>query len=174
MMNKVEFAKTMPVKSPSRAHGNDAGADLFVPDWSLALEEALKNKNEKQDIQWRDEKNNPCIVLAPGARVLIPSGLRMHILDEGTYIKIENKSGVASKKGLVVGANVIDAGYTGVVHINLINASSKEVRIDYGEKIVQAIQMPYVVTDYQEVDEETIDNVESDRKSGGFGSTGTK
>lgn len=173
-LNKIEFTKTKIVKSPSRAHDNDAGADLYVPEWSLAFEEKLKELNNAQEIIWRDKGNNPCIILNPNARVLIPSGLRMHILDDSTYVKIENKSGVASKKGLVVGANVIDAGYTGEVHINLINTSWDNVRIDYGEKIVQAIQMPYIMTKYIEVNEETIDNVESDRKAGGFGSTGTK
>jgi dUTPase len=87
----------------------------------------------------------------------------------------ENKSGVASKKSLLVGASVIDHGYSGEVHINLINAGNKEVTISPGDKIIQGIM--YEIGTHTPV-ETPIENMwiesNSERKENGFGSTGIK
>jgi dUTP pyrophosphatase len=50
-----------------------------------------------------------------------------------------NKSGVAVKYNLLVGANVIDNDYRGEFNIHLINCSKEDVLLDFGQKIVQGI-----------------------------------
>jgi dUTPase len=87
----------------------------------------------------------------------------------------DNKSGVASKKKLLVGAKVVDHGYTGEVFINLHNVGNESIVLSPGDKIIQAIMHEigdHVPTE-TEVSNMWIDS-KSDRKEGGFGSTGEK
>lgn len=150
MLNTIKFAKVTDVKSPNRAHKQDAGADLFIPN------------------------NFKPMTLRVGDSVLIPSGIKIEIPDN-YMVKIFNKSGVASKKGLIVGAEVCDAGYSGVVHINLHKVSGDPVVINPGDKIAQAIIIPIETPDFVEVKEEELySGTKTERSSGGFGSTGEK
>jgi dUTP pyrophosphatase len=86
-----------------------------------------------------------------------------------------NKSGVATKYRLVVGAKVVDADYQGEVHLNLINTSNETVTIRSGQKIVQFIHKEYIDTQWEEITNDQYDQIEvSDRGTGGFASTGEK
>ena len=86
-----------------------------------------------------------------------------------------NKSGVATKMGLTIGACVIDEDYQGEIHLHLINASAFNVTIQPGDKIAQFILLDM---DYDGVEEVyTLGQLfteESERGEGGFGSTGHK
>ena len=166
----IKFKKTRQVKTPYRAHTHDAGIDFFIPEYSTELVESIvefnkKNHGSVKDIEYDTEK----IVIQPGGRVLVPSGIQVDIEDKQTYLKAENKSGIASRLGLVIGACVIDADYHGEIHINLINTSNKPVTLKYGQKVVQFIEQRYYSSAWVEVGD--IDT-ESDRGTGGFGSTG--
>ena len=85
-----------------------------------------------------------------------------------------NRSSIAAKRGLMVGAHVIDSGYDGEVFINLHNVSHSPQMIRYGDKIAQLVMIPVVTFRpyliqgdlYQE--SITI----SDRGDGALGSTG--
>ena len=150
MIKTLKYAIVGDVKEPNRAHKQDAGADLFVPN---------------------DFKP---ITLKLGDSVLIPSGLKFEIPDN-YMLKIFNKSGVASKKGLIVGAEVCDSGYFGVLHINLHKVSGDPVTINPGDKIAQAILVPIETPDLIKVDESELYNgIKTERSTGGFGSTGEK
>ena len=81
------------------------------------------------------------ITLAPGQSILIPSGVHVKV-PNGYALVYMNKSGVASKKHLHVGACVVDAGYEGECHINLTNVGSSNITIEAGDKIVQALLIP--------------------------------
>jgi dUTP pyrophosphatase len=81
-----------------------------------------------------------------------------------------NKSGRATKLKLNKGAEVIDSGYRGEIHIHLFNHSDKEAVIKKGEKIAQLLLVRIWAGQPEEV--EWLD--ESPRGSGGFGSTGIK
>ena len=166
----IKFKKTRQVKTPYRAHTHDAGIDFFIPEYSAELLEAIvefnkKNHGSVKDIEYDEEK----FIIQPGGRVLVPSGIQVDIEDKQTYLKAENKSGIASRLGLVIGACVIDADYHGEIHINLINTSNKPVTLKYGQKVVQFIEQRYYSSTWVEVD--SIDT-DSDRGTGGFGSTG--
>lgn len=150
MLKTFKYAKTEDVKSPNRAHKQDAGIDLFAPN------------------------NITPITLKLGESTLINSGIKMEIPDN-YMIKIFNKSGVASKKGLVVGAEICDSGYKGNIYINLHKVSGEPVTINPGDKIAQAVVIPIEIPDFIEVKEDELYNGQkTDRSEGGFGSSGDK
>jgi dUTP pyrophosphatase len=116
------------------------------------------------------------LVLAPGESVLIPAGVKVEV-PFGFALIFHNKSGIAVKRGLHVGADTVDHGYSGEVHVNLTNVSNKETSIAPGDKIIQGIllkveaHVPMIVAEdnlYQDI------AYVSERGAGGFGSTGTK
>ena len=87
-----------------------------------------------------------------------------------------NNSGIATKKGLIVGACVVDEDYQGEIHLHVINASNERVSIEPGEKLVQMLLIPVFYDILEEVnsEEELFGGEQTDRGQGGFGSTGTK
>ena len=106
---------------------------------------------------------------------MIPSGIKVDIIDKNTYLDFENKSGIATKKELLIGAQVIDAIYQGEVHINVHNVSNKTQTIEFGQKLAQAIHKEYRDTQWEEITNEEYNNIDkSSRGDGGFGSTGLK
>ena len=148
----VKMAKVRDVAFPSRANsGADAGIDFYVP----------------HDFE--------ATVLEPGQSVKIPAGIKVEV-PAGFALIMFNKSGVAAKRSLVVGACVIDHGYSGEVHINMINVGEKDQVIEPGEKIVQGILIPVITFETLNVSEEELYrdiHVAGNRGSGGFGSSGT-
>lgn len=147
----MKIVKVRDVKTPSRAHSTDAGIDLFIP----------------EDFQPQ--------TLEPGHSVLIPSGIKARV-PKGHALIAFNKSGVAAKKDLVVGACVIDETYTGEIHIDIKNVGHATQQLNPGDKIIQllCIEMNYVTVELAETEAEVFGDLESERGAGGFGSTGTK
>lgn len=180
MNKRIQFTKIRDVKSPNRANSHDAGTDFFIPNYSKQFFDDLKEKNKNNSILYQmaiDEQGNQILemTLAPHAQINIPSGIRVNILDKNTYLDANNKSGVATKYRLVTGAKVIDAGYQGEVHLNMINTSNESVTIQTGQKIVQFIHKEYIDTQWEEISNDEYNSIEvSDRGTGGFASTGEK
>ena len=87
-----------------------------------------------------------------------------------------NKSGVASKKHLHVGACVVDETYTGECHLNLTNIGDCNITISAGEKIVQGLVVPINYCQAEEISslDELYKDFETSRGAGGFGSSGNK
>jgi dUTP pyrophosphatase len=85
-----------------------------------------------------------------------------------------NKSGVATKRNLTVGACVVDEDYQGEIHIHLTNVGTETQEIKAGEKIVQFLLMPIVYEGLEEVlsEDELWEGKVTERGEGGFGSTG--
>lgn len=111
---------------------------------------------------------NEPVVLKPLERKLIPTGLYLEI-PSGYEVQIRPRSGFAFKQGVtVLNARTIDADYRGEVGVLLINLSSEDVVIESGERIAQM-----VVASYVQASLTTVENLsETDRGTGGFGSTG--
>jgi dUTP pyrophosphatase len=85
-----------------------------------------------------------------------------------------NKSGVASKKNLDVMACVVDHGYEGEVHLNLINNGQRDVIIEPGAKLVQGVLLPIALdAPIETAVEDMWQDIKSNRGAGGFGSTGS-
>ena len=89
-------------------------------------------------------------------------------------LEVKNKSGTASKRQLIVGACVIDPGYTGEVYVNLHNIGHKTQVIKPGDKIAQAVLIPIVHCGIVEAEIDDFANDDSERGAGGFGSTGDR
>ena len=108
--------------------------------------------------------------LAPGARALVPTGLRLAV-PEGYEAQIRPRSGLALRHGLMLpnSPGTIDSDYRGELQVIVMNAGSEPVRIERGMKIAQLVLMPVPRVAWQECAE--LDATE--RGEGGFGSTGT-
>jgi len=146
----MKITKIKDVKTPTRANTTDAGVDFFIPN----------DYNGKTD-------------LSPGESCFIPSGIKVNV-PEGYALIAFNKSGVATKKGLHVGACVVDCGYQGELHINLTNVSAEYQTIAAGDKIVQFVLLPLGDPAIELVEENNLYESVSTRGEGGFGSSGTK
>lgn len=145
----MKITKIRDVKTPTRANSTDAGIDFFIPN------------------------DHVFSYLKPGASVLIPSGVKVNV-PEGYALIAFNKSGVAVKKNLHVGACVVDHGYQGEVHINLTNVGSEDRTLEAGDKIVQFVLLPLGPPEIELVEENNLYESNSSRGDGGFGSSGTK
>lgn len=110
------------------------------------------------------------ITIEPGDRALVPTGLAI-ALPSGFEAQIRPRSGLALKHGISVANSpgTIDADYRGPVGVILINLGAEPFRIEHGERIAQIVFAPVIQGNWVEV--EQLD--ETERGSGGFGSTGT-
>ena len=138
--------------TPRRSHPTDAGIDFYVP---------------------KDFNGGVLASVEPGGSILINSGIKVEI-PFGFMGIFCNKSGVASKKNLVLGAHVIDTFYDGEVIINLHNIGNEIVFIEPGEKIVQLVLVPVVCSGVTEVNESelyTDFKLSEYRGAKGFGAT---
>ncbi|MBK8498968.1 MAG: dUTP diphosphatase [Flavobacteriales bacterium] len=110
------------------------------------------------------------IVLAPGQRALIPTGLFLE-LPEGTEAQVRPRSGLAFKHGVTVlnAPGTIDADYRGEVGVLLINQGQEPFEVKDGERVAQLVVARYVRVGFVEV----ADLNTSERGAGGFGHTGT-
>lgn len=107
------------------------------------------------------------ITLFPGEKTLIPSGIAVEF-DDGYMCRVENKSGIASKTGLLCVNGIIDSSYRGEIGIIVYNLSKSPEEIKKGQKIAQLVFYKIETPSITFTDNLT----ESDRGVGGFGSTG--
>jgi dUTP pyrophosphatase len=110
------------------------------------------------------------LVLAPGARALVPTGLRLQI-PAGLEAQVRPRSGLAARHGITVlnSPGTIDSDYRGEVQVILVNLGQEEFRIRNGDRIAQLVFGPVTRVIFKA--RSAID--ETARGSGGFGSTGT-
>lgn len=125
---------------PERAHPTDAGLDL----------------RSREDV-----------ILYIGDSYIFDTGVHVQ-LPPGWYGKIESKSGLNVKHGVVSCGGVIDEGYTGSIAVKLYNLGNKRYRFSKGDKIAQLVLMQYAAPELELVEE--LD--ETPRGDNGFGSTG--
>lgn len=112
---------------------------------------------------------NEPLTIAPGARVLVPTGLCM-ALPSGYELQIRPRSGLALKHGITLPntPGTIDEDYRGEVRVIVMNAGTEPFVVERGMRIAQGVLAPVVRLRWQAV--ETLD--ETARGTGGFGSTG--
>ena len=110
------------------------------------------------------------LLLAPGARAMVPTGLCMAIA-QGYEVQVRPRSGRAAKHGvtLVNTPGTIDWDYRGEVKVIMINLGTDLFTIHRGERIAQLVVAPVTQATFTEV----TDLSETVRGTGGFGSTGT-
>lgn len=109
------------------------------------------------------------IVLMPGERKLVPTGLFMAV-PEGYEAQVRARSGLAIKHGigLVNGIGTVDSDYRGELMVPLINWGNEEFTINNGDRIAQVVINKYEKAELIQVS--ALD--ETERGSGGFGHTG--
>jgi dUTP pyrophosphatase len=110
--------------------------------------------------------------IGPGETHLIPTGLAIHIEEQGLAAMLLPRSGLGHKHGIVLGnlVGLIDPDYQGQVFVSCWNRGDTPFTVEPGERIAQMVIVPVVHADFQIVDE----FVDSDRGAGGFGHTGRK
>ena len=113
--------------------------------------------------------NNQSVTLKSGARTLVPTGLRLAIPD-GYEVQIRPRSGLALKHGITLpnSPGTIDSDYRGPLGVIVQNGGEDPFEITHGMRIAQMVVAPVLqgVFEIGSVDE-------TERGSGGFGSTGT-
>ena len=149
----MKFSKVRDnAKSPVRAHTTDAGMDVFF---------CGHGKNMKK-----------IVPISPADNVVLPTGLSFEV-PPGWMLEVKNKSSIASKLKLVVGACVIDSGYAGEVYIDLHNIGHEVQYIKEGQKIAQLVLVKIETPELEEVPLDDLNkSTDSERGDGGFGSTG--
>ena len=108
--------------------------------------------------------------LAPGATQLVPTGMALHLDNPGLAAMILPRSGLGHKHGIVLGnlVGLIDSDYQGQIFVSVWNRSQVPFTIQPMERIAQLVIVPVVQVEFNLVEDFT----ESDRGTGGFGSTG--
>ena len=149
----VEYAKVRDTAySPERANPSDAGLDVY----------------------YSPEKPHSKMYIATNTSRIIPTGLKFAI-PHGYMLEVKNRSSVAAKRQLLVGACVIDSGYEGEVFVNLHNVGVESQVIIPGDKIAQLVMVPVVHFRPVETSEMNLYSYPitiSDRLDGALGSTG--
>ncbi|MBY6158250.1 dUTP diphosphatase [Pseudooceanicola nitratireducens] len=109
------------------------------------------------------------VVLEPGARALVPTGLRMAI-PEGFEVQVRPRSGLALKHGVTLANSpgTIDSDYRGELGVILVNLGDAPFEVVHGERIAQLVVAPVTQGVFAVVE----DLDETARGAGGFGSTG--
>tara|TARA_Y100000114_G_C11757080_1_gene327456 strand:- start:638 stop:1093 length:456 start_codon:yes stop_codon:yes gene_type:complete len=139
-------------KLPTRAHDGDAGMDLYYC--------APKNGTSR-------------VVIHPGETMLFATGVKAQI-PKGYMLEIKNKSSVAAKKQLLVGACVVDSGYDGEIFVNLHNTGKQSHWFKNGDKVAQGVLIPVNLCEVVEVSDPSELNKGSTRGTGALGSTGSR
>ena len=138
---------------PTKAHEDDAGFDLYTP------VPIRMSPNEVSKIGYGSQPFGlQSVTIDTGVHIAIPKG----------YVgMIKSKSGLNVKRGLIA-EGVIDSGYTGSIVVKMYNLSQYETHFKRGDKIAQLVVMPICT----EKLEQAYELDDTDRGSGGFGSTG--
>ena len=151
-MNLKVFRLRHNAKLPKRAHECDAGMDFYF---------------------CRKASGAKSVPIYPGETVLFPTGIKVEV-PKGYMLEIKNKSSVAAKKQLLVGACVVDSGYDGEIFINLHNVGKQTHWFSDGDKVAQGVLIPVNLCEVVEVDLADELNKNSTRGDGALGSTGSR
>lgn len=144
----MKIVKVRNVKTPTRGTSLSAGLDFYIP----------------EDFEAKQ--------IWPGESINIPSGIKAQI-PWGCALIMFNKSGIATKYQLQVGACVVDEDYQGEIHLHVINVGKEIVILEPGMKLIQGLVMPIVNEGVEVLESEAeLFPQSTERGQGGFGSTG--
>lgn len=160
-MKPLLFTKVRTVKSPNRANNGDAGIDFYVPKLNIGAIESIEINRvmlERGYLEFCPQKGEEGlsdlkVIMKPGSRLLIPSGIRVLIDPMESMLMVANKSGVSTQLGLIYTAEIIDSPYVGEIHIGILNPGTEPVSIPLktNMKIIQLIHVPIILSTPVEV-----------------------
>lgn len=158
---KIPVVNKSTNELPQYAHSSDAGFDFRADINGIENDKFLFNS-----IYNPVDQN---LIINPGGRALIPTGLHMAI-PEGYELQVRPRSGLALKYGISIlnTPGTIDSGYIGNIGIIVINHGDKPFMIYQGDKIAQGVFNKIVTVSFENVN--TLE--ETSRGEGGFGHTG--
>ena len=118
-----------------------------------------------------DIESNEDVIIKPGERKLIHTGLYMEI-PAGYELQVRPRSGLSLKDGFVTILGTIDNDYRGEIGVIGVNINDTGYfQIDKGDRIAQGVLAPIEIAKFEKVD--SIDELsKTDRGTDGFGSTG--
>lgn len=180
MNDMLEYIRVRKVHELTRGTNEAAGIDFYVPEYDEKFMHDLIKKNPNAHVRYEltdisDGQNivghKLYITLLPGSRILIPSGIKTAIRP-GTMLMAANKSGVSTKQGLVYTAEIVDSDYSGEIHLGIANFTDEPTKIVSGQKLVQFIHTPIILSKPTEVDAERYEEYHTGSARGekGFGS----
>lgn len=107
---------------------------------------------------------------APGQTVLVPTGMAIHLADPGLAAMILPRSGLGHKHGIVLGnlVGLIDSDYQGELMVSVWNRGQDDFTLNPLDRIAQLVVVPVLQVGFNVVEE----FADSERGTGGFGSTG--
>jgi len=113
---------------------------------------------------------NEPIDIAPGQTLLIPTGIAIHVADQGYCAIILPRSGLGHKHGIVLGnlVGLIDSDYQGQLMVSTWNRGQQNFQICAMDRLAQLVIVPVAQVEWEVVEEFST----STRGAGGFGSTG--
>ena len=113
-----------------------------------------------------DLRSPICAIVPARGNVVIDTGVHVEI-PEGYTIFLKSKSGLNVKHNLI-GEGVVDSGFTGSIRVKLYNLGDNDYQILRGDKIIQMVILPCAYCEFTQVEK----FAETERGTGGFGSTG--
>ena len=165
-MTKLKLWKTHPVNQlPKKQTTGSACFDLMFQGHGKNTYKGFTRMNKP----FERVMNNQ-IVIQPGDRVMVPTGLIMDI-PEGYSVRLHARSGTSLKQGLVLAnaEGVIDSDYVEEVFIILHNISGNAVTIENGDRIAHAELVSNIIYNVEETPARPLPKT---GRAGGFGSTG--
>lgn len=144
-MNTIRVKKLHPnAKLPTYGSTEAAGADLYA-----CLEEA--------------------VIIQPGEIFWVPTGIALEV-PKGCAGLVYARSSMGAKRGLAPAnkVGVVDSDYRGEIRVVLLNHSKQPQLLEPGERVAQFVITPVLQPAYEEVEDLT----DTNRGTGGFGSTG--
>lgn len=153
----------LPKYETSMSAGMDVRADFS----NITPEKPIKAFGNCQFV-FKTDKNNPYLILDPGCRALIPTGI-FTAIPEGYEIQVRPRSGLALKEGISLcnTPGTIDSDYRAEIGVILINHGLKPVVIEDGERIGQ-----FVLSKVSQIEWVEVDSLDETDRKGGFGHTG--
>jgi dUTP pyrophosphatase len=115
------------------------------------------------------------VIIEPHKTAIIPTGLFFEI-PNNFEIQIRPRSGMAAKNGITVlnSPGTIDADYRGEIKVILVNHSDDRYMINHGDRIAQAVVASVISKNIVSLTKRDEISTDTERGSGGFGSTGKK
>ncbi len=166
----MNFSLTRNTKAPSRGHLEDAGIDIYVPQFQPQFLDAIYTQNNPRSFCF--DMARKLLIIYPHERIKLPTGVYFNI-PAGNMLLVLEKTSVPNKTGIISGARVIDQNYQGQFIASLINTSDQNAYLEQGQKFIQLVLTP--IHQDRTLEKVEFDNLypqKTQRGQGAYGSTG--